>query len=199
MSLSREDGAFVYRVEGSGEGFSLEIEPTEERLQAPENVAVIDLLGPLRPETTSIEPDEDGVLFEAGRYQGPVDLRLSVEADGRVVQVTDTSVLATTSDYRSWRLDEEAVEMLTAAIEESGLLDHAQANLQFGEADGEGYSIAYNRGRVLELHGPPDAPGLTHDQMERRRIFFELFERITDHRWLEERMVEKRAHSFPSR
>lgn len=70
VSLSREDGAFVYRVEGSGEGFSLVIEPAEERLQAPENVAVIDLLGGPRPETISIEPDEDGVLFEARQIPG---------------------------------------------------------------------------------------------------------------------------------
>ena len=103
----------------------------------------------LRPPV-GLRPDGDGVLFRLSVRGGGNDVMLSLEEDGRVVRVDDTSVFSSTADYTTWRLSPAGVARMVEAVENSGVLA-VRPNRDSGDVEPE-------TGRTVSLFAGPPPP-----------------------------------------
>ncbi len=191
---------YAFEIDLFDFGAPLDISAPAEYIETPNTNIDPDMSSELSAETTEIKPGPDGTLLRLNVREGDRELQLSIEDNGRVVAVTDTSILATPDDYRTWQISPTAVDILVTLVEASELLDHPEANLQFGpETDGlyNSAAIFYNDGFVLEMDGLGRTEGFTEEQMTSRLEFESLVEQLQDMSWLGDQVVTDPAPFVP--
>lgn len=150
----------------------------------------------------AFEPDGRVLLHLSVRgaweVPGTETVELTIEDDGRVVRVTDTTVFSSTDDYTSLRLSRAGVMRVLAEV--TTLFPAALDDL-----DGGATISPTDRAARLEVGGLMVASmdrlgqtdGYTPEQLAWRERSGRLIERLTDLAWLGEDVVEPEAPWVP--
>lgn len=95
--------------------------------------------------SSELRPDANGVLFRAGGHDGRWEgnWHVSLQADGRVVYVTDTSTTATPDDYRTWVATPRGRDRLLAEV-------RREIERHVPHRDPE-QTVGYGEGRVANI------------------------------------------------
>ena len=127
------------------------------------------------------------------------DLHLSIEDDGRVVRVTDTSVYASTRDFTSLRLSPDGVVRILGSVRP--LLAARSDDLD----GGAGVSPSTDRSAWLEV-GPDitrsmdrigQTDGYSPGQQVQREVFAKSIDGLSDLGWLGDEIVDLRRPGLP--
>ena len=129
----------------------------------------------------------------------PDGLHLTIEDDGRVIRVTDTTVFSSTRDYTSLRLDQAGILRVLAMTEQ--LLPARQEDLDGGSGVSPTDRSAWlevGDAIVLSMDRIGQTDGYTSEQRAWRTRFGDSLERIEDLTWLREAIVEPESPWVPS-
>lgn len=148
-----------------------------------------------------VQPDRDpmqGVVVRLsmpGGWELPEagTVHLTIEADGRVVRVADTSVFSSTTDYSSLTISSAGIARVLDMVVESGILTAPRSLF-----DGGAGVSATDRSATLEVTGIGRASmdrigsvdGYTAEQIEWRAEYDEVIARLVDLSWLAGDIVE---------
>ena len=128
----------------------------------------------------------------------PTDLHLTIQDDGRVIRVTDTSVFSSIGDYTSLRLTDEGIRRVLGLVRD--VLEARPEDLDGGagvspvDASARlevGGSIALSMDRMGQT------AGYSEGQRAWRLRFMEVVDRIRDLDWLGEDIAEPEAPWVP--
>ena len=129
----------------------------------------------------------------------PGDLHLTIEDDGRVLRVTDTTVFSSTRDYTSLRLGQAGIIRLLGMLEP--LLPARREDLDGGAGvsqDDRSAWLEVGDAITLSMDRIGQTDGYTPEQRAWRARFGEVLERIEDLSWLGDAILEPESPWIPS-
>jgi hypothetical protein len=125
-------------------------------------------------------------------------LHLTIEDDGRVVRVTDTTVFSSTRDYTSLRIDQAGMLRVLRMIEP--MLPARRGDLDGGAGvspDDRSAWLVVGDAITLSMDRIGQTDGYTSNQRAWRARFGDVLERIEDLGWLGDAIVEPQAPWIP--
>jgi hypothetical protein len=128
----------------------------------------------------------------------PGGLHMTIQGDGRVVRVTDTTVYSSTRDYTSLWLDQAGILRVLEMIEP--LLPAGREDLDGGAGVSPSDRSAWLEvGDVftLSMDRIGQSDGYTSEQLAWRARMVDLLEHLQDLAWLEEAIIEPEAPWVP--
>ncbi|MFC4783401.1 hypothetical protein ACT8ZV_02935 [Nocardioides sp. MAHUQ-72] len=103
-------------------------------------------------------PGADGTLVRISIHQGYVSAQLSLSADGRIVRVSDTSVLARRDGFVTWQVSDAALQRALGSLARLGILDAAPGTFGEGAVSPSGRSVAFFLGQGRVISGSQESP-----------------------------------------
>lgn len=127
------------------------------------------------PSLDTVEPHR-GALVRLNTYLGSSDLDVSLAPDGTLVRVARTDIFAGPDDFTQWKLSDDGVNRLLAAIDENPVIASGEYNVYYPQG------VAFDVGLPpSELNAHPDRDPTTTDWGDDIRALIDL---LADPSWL---------------
>lgn len=135
---------------------------------------------PVRERLFGWPVGDEGVVLSIGIHAGYDTETLSVDSQGWVVRVSDTSVTTTVDDYVTWRLTRAGLKRLLRAVERTGVRAAAPGDLGDGAVSPYSRTVHYGFGddTGVSVSIRPEEAGISA-----RERLWRLANRIASPRW----------------